>query len=66
LQLFEILKAEAGSLLQPVYGPERKGDVKHSMADISKAKELLGYSAAVDIANGLKKTYQWYKEQHRK
>lgn len=66
LQLFEILKAEEGSLLQPVYGPERKGDVKHSMADISKAKELLGYSAAVDIANGLKKTYQWYKEQHRK
>jgi UDP-N-acetylglucosamine 4-epimerase len=66
LQLFEILKAEAGSSLQPIHGPERKGDVKHSMADVSKAKELLGYNAAIDIETGLKKTFRWYKEQYRK
>lgn len=63
LQLFEILKQEAGSSIQPIHGPERTGDVKHSMADISKAGELLGYSAATGIAEGLKKTFQWYKAQ---
>ena len=43
-QLFEIIKEVAGSDLAPKYGPERMGDVKHSLADISKAKKLLGIS----------------------
>ncbi|MEK7227045.1 MAG: SDR family oxidoreductase, partial [Bacteroidota bacterium] len=42
-ELFDVMKKEAGSSLQPIHGPERTGDVKHSMADISKAKQLLGY-----------------------
>lgn len=66
LQLFEIMKAEAGSSLQPVHGPERKGDVKHSLADISKAETLLGYKADVNVEDGLKQTFQWYKAQHKK
>ncbi|MBK7561786.1 MAG: SDR family oxidoreductase, partial [Chitinophagaceae bacterium] len=41
-ELFDGLRKEAGSKLQPVYGPERAGDVKHSLADITKAKKLLG------------------------
>jgi UDP-N-acetylglucosamine 4-epimerase len=65
LQLFEGLKKEAASSLQPVHGPERKGDVKHSMADISKAEKLLGYSVNVPVAEGLRKTFQWYKEHHK-
>jgi len=63
LQLFESLKQESGSDLQPVFGPERVGDVKHSLADISKAKEKLGYKAATTVKEGLKKTFNWYKEQ---
>jgi UDP-N-acetylglucosamine 4-epimerase len=65
LQLFEGLKKEAASSLQPVHGPERKGDVKHSMADISKAEKLLGYSVNVSVSEGLRKTFQWYKDHHK-
>jgi UDP-N-acetylglucosamine 4-epimerase len=64
LQLFDGLKKEAASSLQPLHGPERVGDVKHSMADISKAQKLLGYTVKVPVAEGLKKTFQWYKKQH--
>lgn len=45
-----------------VYRDERKGDVKHSHADISKANYKLGYSPVVDIKDGLIKTYTWYKK----
>ncbi len=62
LQLFEKLKTEAGTDLQPIFGPERKGDVKHSLADISKAKEWLNYDVVVSIEEGLKETFNWYKE----
>ncbi|PZR27451.1 MAG: LPS biosynthesis protein WbpP [Citrobacter freundii] len=60
LQLFNILNAEAGSNLRPLFGPERAGDVRHSLADISKATALLGYKPVVTIAEGLKKTLAWY------
>ena len=60
LELFNQLKKEAKSDLQPIHGPERTGDVKHSLADISKAEKLLGYSPAVSIEEGLRMTYRWY------
>ena len=63
-ELFEMIKEVAGSDLAPKYGPERKGDVKHSLADISKAKRLLGYSPAVSVKEGLKETFEWYRGQH--
>ena len=63
LELFNYLRAEAGSKLQPSHGPERKGDVKHSLADISKAEKMLGYEPAVSVEEGLKKTFRWYKQQ---
>lgn len=62
LELYTALQQQAGSSLQPIHGPERAGDVKHSLADISKAKKLLGYEAAVSVNEGLKKTFEWYKE----
>jgi len=62
-ELFAILKKEAGSNLKPLHGPERNGDVKHSMADISKAKKLLGYEPAISVDEGLKKTIKWYSEK---
>ncbi len=61
-ELFQFLKEEAGGQLSPVYGPERLGDVKHSLADISKATRLLGYKPAVSVREGLKQTFQWYKK----
>jgi len=62
LQLFQYLREAAGTDLQPTHGPERKGDVRHSLADISKAKTLLGYEVKVNVQDGLKKTFDWYKE----
>jgi UDP-N-acetylglucosamine 4-epimerase len=62
--LFETLKGIAGSDLAPKYGPERRGDVKHSLADISKASSLLGYQPEVSVRDGLKQTFEWYRERH--
>ena len=47
--------------IQPVYGPERPGDIKHSNADISKAKKILGYHPEYDVDRGLEKAIEWYK-----
>jgi UDP-N-acetylglucosamine/UDP-N-acetylgalactosamine 4-epimerase len=63
-ELFNILKQIAGSDLVAKYGPERKGDVKHSLADISKAFDLLGYSCSTTVTDGLKITFEWYRKQH--
>lgn len=61
LQLFDALKKEAGSSLNPVHGPDRPGDVKHSLADISKAKSFLGYNPSISVEEGLRTTFSWYK-----
>jgi UDP-N-acetylglucosamine/UDP-N-acetylgalactosamine 4-epimerase len=63
-QLFEMIKEVAGSDLAPKYGEERKGDVKHSLADISKARMLLGYEPGVSIKEGLKIAFEWYRKRH--
>jgi UDP-N-acetylglucosamine 4-epimerase len=65
LQLFDGLNKEAGTSLRPIHGPERIGDVKYSLADISKAERLLGYIPKTSVEEGLKKTFKWYKEQHK-
>ena len=62
-ELFDALRKEAGSSLEAVYGPERTGDVKHSLADISKATKLLGYQPLITVNEGLTRTFQWYKEK---
>jgi UDP-N-acetylglucosamine/UDP-N-acetylgalactosamine 4-epimerase len=63
-QVFEMIKEVAGSDLSPKYGPERKGDVRHSLADISKAKTLLGYDPSYSVKEGLKIAFEWYRKQH--
>jgi UDP-glucose 4-epimerase len=47
--------------IAPKYAPEIKGEVKHSLADISRANELLGYHPEIDFIEGLKKTIAWFK-----
>ena len=46
---------------EPVFGPDRAGDIKHSNADISKAKEKLGYDPEYDFAKGIALAIDWYK-----
>lgn len=47
--------------IEPNFGPDRKGDIKHSNADISKARNLLGYDPDYDFAKGLAEAIEWYK-----
>ena len=63
-QVFEMIKEIAGSDLAPKYGPERKGDIKHSLADIAKGKTFLNYRPGVTVKEGLKITFEWYRKQH--
>ncbi|HEX6249797.1 MAG TPA: SDR family oxidoreductase [Gemmatimonadaceae bacterium] len=47
--------------LEPVYGDERPGDVKHSLADISKIRSALGYAPTHDVSTGLAESLAWYR-----
>jgi len=58
-ELNEILETN----IEPVYTDPQPGDVKHSLADISKAKELLGYEVKVDFKEGLKRTVEWFRNR---
>lgn len=51
-----------GKQIEPEFGPDREGDIKHSNADITKAKELLGYEPEYDFERGLKEAIDWYIE----
>jgi len=62
-QLIEILNKILGTRLQPIYEPVRKGDVRHSVADISKAEKRLGYSPSIDLEIGLQRVLDWYRSQ---
>lgn len=48
--------------VEPNFGPDRKGDIKHSNADISKAKKYLDYDPEYSFADGIKLAIEWYKE----
>jgi nucleoside-diphosphate-sugar epimerase len=61
-QTFDILCELTGYQGQPAYGPSRAGDVRHSLADIGLARELLGYEPVVHFREGLRRTVEWYRE----
>lgn len=48
--------------IEPIYGQDRAGDIKHSNADITKAKEMIGYNPEWDFNRGINEAIQWYKE----
>ena len=62
-QTFELLCDLTGYRGKPAYGESRSGDIKHSLADIHLAQELLGYQPTVDFAEGLRRTVEWYRGQ---
>ena len=62
IDIYKGLTEALGVDIEPVYGPDRAGDIKHSNADISKARELLGYDPDWSFERGIKAAIQWYKE----
>jgi UDP-N-acetylglucosamine 4-epimerase len=62
-QLFSILKELSDSEIEAIYRDPRPGDVRHSLADISQASELLGYKPKYDIDEGLRITFEWFKQK---
>lgn len=63
--LNDIYKGLVGALgveITPIYGPERAGDIKHSNADITKARSMLGYDPEWSFERGIKEAIEWYKE----
>lgn len=59
----ELLRGLTGYRGEIAYGPERQGDVKHSLADISGAKSQFGYEPRVLFPEGLQKTVDWYRSK---
>lgn len=62
IDVYYSLRDVLGVDIEPVFGPERAGDIRHSNADISKAKKNLGYNPEWSFERGIKEAIGWYKE----
>lgn len=62
IDIYYGLTEALGVDIEPNFGLERAGDIKHSNADISKAKQLLGYEPEYSFKDGIKLAIEWYKE----
>jgi nucleoside-diphosphate-sugar epimerase len=65
-QTLELLRKISGRKLEAKYEPAREGDIRDSQADITEARETLGYEPSVGFAEGLQKTFEWYRMNHAK
>ncbi len=62
IDIYYGLTEALGVNIEPKFGPDRAGDIKHSNADISKAKEMLGYDPDWSFERGIKAAIEWYRE----
>ena len=63
-QVLELFGRISGKPLKANYEPPRDGDIRDSLADISRAREILGYEPTVFFEEGLQRTYDWYRTNH--
>ena len=59
--IYDTLTKALGKNIQAIHGPDRRGDIKHSNADISKARQILGYDPDYNFERGLNEAIEWYK-----
>lgn len=62
IDIYYGLTKALGKDIEPIFGPERKGDIKHSNADITKARTLLGYDPDYSFQRGIEEAIEWYRE----
>jgi UDP-glucose 4-epimerase len=65
-ELYAAIADQVGFSAKPIYGPEREGDIKHSLADIRRATTELGYQPKFQFRDGLRKTVEWYLSEKEK
>jgi len=61
-QIIDMINDLLGKNVKPIYAPPRPGDVKHSLADITLAKKLIGFTPKVSFRQGLEKAINWYRD----
>jgi UDP-glucose 4-epimerase len=59
--LLELIAASCGVAAEPVHEPDRQGDIRRSEADVALARSVLGYEPKVGIADGLRRTVDWFR-----
>ncbi len=64
VELWDAIASAAGTDVQPTFGPPRAGDIPHSLASIEKAKKLFGYDPQFRLRDGIKITFDWFKEEY--
>ena len=62
IDVYNLLCKALGIKIEPIFGPDRKGDIKHSNADINKAKEMIGYDPSWSFERGIEAAIEWYRE----
>jgi nucleoside-diphosphate-sugar epimerase len=65
-QVLKLLEQITEKTIQPKYDAPRSGDIRDSQADVSLAHKVLGYEPRVRFAEGLKRTWEWYKQAYAK
>jgi len=65
-QILELLGKISGKTLEAKYDPPREGDIRDSLADVTQAREILGYDPQVTFEEGLRRTFEWYKASQTK
>jgi len=63
IDMYHTLAKALDTNVEPIFGPQRAGDIRHSNADISKAQKNLGYHPEYDFARGLNEAIEWYKKE---
>ena len=63
LELLDVLQGLAGTSLEPTWAQPRSGDVRHSLADVTRASNIFGYRPKVGFAEGIRRTFDWYRSQ---
>lgn len=62
-ELVDMLQEITGITCEPIYEDARPGDIRHSMASVTKAKQLMGYEPSISVLTGLHDTVEWYRQQ---
>ncbi|MEW5784939.1 MAG: SDR family oxidoreductase [Bacillota bacterium] len=63
IELVEAINGVLGTGYKPLYSEERKGDIRRSRADISRARELLGFEPETDFNEGLRRLWEWWRRE---